>query len=352
MDYLKLYRRVAGLGEATGRKSTSYAEPLAPEGLTKLNLSVLKREVEAAGGVIRKVEATSVAHLKRAIRAGALQKTGDGGWELSEKGKALLAGVAEQTESAPWDRLAEAAGERYVDVGKAKLYPDAIKLVRRGLADFVRANPTEKVFYVRDPNQLLPPSVTAAALKAMLSGDGNASAGTFGFDNSDQEIYADGSGPFGGVWDLEVTHAMDYGQNRLLKKMPPEVTLEPVQGKTGAGWKVVLSQSLQTYLDAGIKAAEREAASLALKGFYPQGEQGQHSRAPKSLRAKYFKQGPKTQPKTFPRSGAEYYGCEDCDAEGCENCRVRESRKPSKAIQRLSDSRATDMARLKRLAGI
>ena len=232
---------------------------------------------------------------------------------------------------APWDRLTEAVGEKFVDIEKVK--PDALtKAIRNAAVQFFKANPTETVFFIRDPKQVLAlwkRKEIADDIEDVLSGGGMGSLGAFGFDNSDYEIYADGAGPFGGEWDYAVTQALDSGQNTALDKMPPKVTLEPVQGKTSLGWKLVISHPYKTYKDAGLKAAEAEAVSMMLKGFYPQGEQSPYSAAPKELRAKAMRKGPKTTPS-----------------------KKQESRKPNEAIQRLSESRATDMARIKRLAGI
>jgi hypothetical protein len=256
---------------------------------------------------------------------------------------------------APWDVLSEAVGEKFVDIEKVKA--DAVtKTIRNAAVKFFKANPTETVFFIRDPKQVLAlhrRKEIADDVEDVLSGGEMGSYGAFGFDNADYEIYADGAGPFGGEWDYQVTKALDNGQNGALEKMPPKVTLEPVQGKTSLGWKLVISHPYKVYKDAGLKAAEAEAVSMMLKGFYPQGERSPYSAAPEEIRAKAMKKGPKTMPKTFKQGGIEYYGCEDCDGEGCKKCRVKkESRQPNKAVQRLSDSRATDMARLKKLAGI
>lgn len=227
---------------------------------------------------------------------------------------------------APWDQMSEAVGAKFVDVSGMSA-KEAKGAVLKACAVYFVQNPTETMFFVRDPKRVLWVDGFALAVEKYLSGDGIPGYGAFGADEADGEIYADGAGPFGGEWDYAVTRARYSGKNQALDKMPPKVKLEPVQGKTGAGWRIVLSHPYQTYVDAGLKAAEAEAVSMMLKGFYPQGEQSPYSGAPKELRAKAMRKGPKTSPK-------------------------KESRKPNEAVQRLSESRATDMARLKKLAGI
>lgn len=77
------------------KKSTRYDEPLALEDLTAINLSATARVVKEYGdaeGVFYKIDAPAVPHLKRAIRAGAVEPAGKAGhWRLSTAGKALLA---------------------------------------------------------------------------------------------------------------------------------------------------------------------------------------------------------------------------------------------------------------------
>jgi len=76
------------------KKSTSYSEPLALEDLTNINLSALSRVLKEYGdadGVFYKIDATAVPHLKRCIRAGAVEAAGKPGhWRLSAAGKSLL----------------------------------------------------------------------------------------------------------------------------------------------------------------------------------------------------------------------------------------------------------------------
>jgi hypothetical protein len=63
---------------------------------TDLNLSVLQSHLnESSDGLLRHVRPTSVAHIRRCIRGGALEQTdervGRGvAWKLTESGRALL----------------------------------------------------------------------------------------------------------------------------------------------------------------------------------------------------------------------------------------------------------------------
>lgn len=68
-----------------------YSDPLDISNLTRLNISVLREHIDAGRGVIRRVDSVSAPHLRRAIRAGALEPTGDGGWKLSKKGMFVVA---------------------------------------------------------------------------------------------------------------------------------------------------------------------------------------------------------------------------------------------------------------------
>ena len=76
------------------KKSTRYDEPLALESLTPLNLSALARVVKEYGdadGVFYKMDATAIPHVKRALRAGAIESAGKPGyWRVSAAGRALL----------------------------------------------------------------------------------------------------------------------------------------------------------------------------------------------------------------------------------------------------------------------
>lgn len=75
--------------------STAYGEPLSIDRLTSTNIFALRRVIEEyadANGVFAKIDATAVPHIKRAIRAGAVESAGRGLWKLSAAGKRLLAG--------------------------------------------------------------------------------------------------------------------------------------------------------------------------------------------------------------------------------------------------------------------
>ena len=76
------------------KKSTRYDEPLALEDLTRLNLFALDRVVKEHGdadGVFYRIDATAVPHIKRAIRAGAVEPAGKAGhWRVSAAGRAML----------------------------------------------------------------------------------------------------------------------------------------------------------------------------------------------------------------------------------------------------------------------
>lgn len=201
----------------------------------------------------------------------------------------------------PWDSLTESSSSKFIDLGsmKEKDWRKSSGAVADAASKFFVANPSETVFYVRDPKGLLStskkntPFDVSGDLEKRLSGGGVPNYGAFGFDNADGEIYADGPGPLGGEWDYAVVRALDGGKNGALDRDPPKVTLEPVQGKTGNGWRLTISRAYQPYLDAGMKAAEKKAAELASKGVFPSGPYGA---APKELRAKYLRKAESRSP--------------------------------------------------------
>lgn len=231
----------------------------------------------------------------------------------------------------PWDRLVEAVGVTFVDISDVahrKGTKSAENAAAKAAAEFYVKNPTETVFYVRDPDGALSAKSFPAALEEWLSDPTwGTNHGAFGFDSSDQEIYADGADAFGGEWDYYVTKALDAGQNQALEKMPPKVNLEPVQGKTGAGWKLTISHPYKAYLDAGVKVAEKRAAELATSGIFPEGKQGPMSAAPVALRQKYLKAGSNRIILTRENTGES-------------------------AVGRIKAAQTTDMARIRKLAGI
>lgn len=58
---------------------------------TRLNLLALEREIEEGGGVIGLLPATSLPHIRRCLKAGLLESTGERGrWKLSPKGVEAL----------------------------------------------------------------------------------------------------------------------------------------------------------------------------------------------------------------------------------------------------------------------
>lgn len=66
--------------------------PRPPKGApTKLNLRALEHEVAAGGGVIGLLPPTSLPHIRRCLKAGLLESTGERGrWKLSPKGVEAL----------------------------------------------------------------------------------------------------------------------------------------------------------------------------------------------------------------------------------------------------------------------
>jgi len=66
---------------------------------TRLNLYVLARELKEQGGVIRRVPAASVPHIRRCIDAGLLESSGERvgngwAWRLTPKGEAAVGTIA------------------------------------------------------------------------------------------------------------------------------------------------------------------------------------------------------------------------------------------------------------------
>jgi hypothetical protein len=76
-------------------RSTAYSEPLSIDSLTRINLSSLARVVKEYGdasGVFTRIDAAAVPHIKRCIRAGAVEAAGAAGsWRVSAAGRAALA---------------------------------------------------------------------------------------------------------------------------------------------------------------------------------------------------------------------------------------------------------------------
>lgn len=77
------------------KKSARYDEPLSLDDLTPTNLYALSRVVREYGdadGVFHKIDPPAVPHLKRGIRAGAVEQAGKPGyWRVSAAGRSLLA---------------------------------------------------------------------------------------------------------------------------------------------------------------------------------------------------------------------------------------------------------------------
>lgn len=82
------------LGGPVPRKSAGYETPLTMRDLTLLNLRVLARTVKEFGdanGVFQKIDPTAVPHIRRCIRAGAVESAGQrGSWRVSAAGKSAL----------------------------------------------------------------------------------------------------------------------------------------------------------------------------------------------------------------------------------------------------------------------
>ncbi len=76
-------------------RSTAYSEPLSIDALTHTNLSALARVVRDYGdasGVFTRIDAAAVPHIKRCIRAGAVEAAGAAGsWRVSAAGRAAMA---------------------------------------------------------------------------------------------------------------------------------------------------------------------------------------------------------------------------------------------------------------------
>jgi hypothetical protein len=165
-----------------------------------------------------------------------------------------------------------------------KMQPD--EAVGEALSLLVR-KPTSTETFIRDPNgKLNQQQIEKLANKRL---DGVSRVSMFGFDSNDGEIYADGPEMFGdGEWGMALTQADDEAMNKAIESNPPKVTVTAVKGKTGAGWKIVVSKPAQHYIDIGKAAAEKQAALLAKKGIYPKPKGDGHYAYPK-IRAKWLK---------------------------------------------------------------
>lgn len=184
------------------------------------------------------------------------------------------------------DVLQEAADKgNLIDLGNYvwKGANDVAKRVLSSAETYYRQDPQALVFYVRDPKGLLDPKVFVKESYRL-----------FAHDPNDDELYADGPEPHGGVWNYEVSGAGIGGFNRAVEQTPPSPRLEPVQGKTGKGWRVTIAKPYQYYLDASEAAEESAAAELAKKGYYPKSPKREHmSAGSDELRAKYYALGQK-----------------------------------------------------------
>lgn len=78
-------------GNLSGRRGSSYSDKLDITALTPMNLRVLREELKTGSGRIRHVPAVHVEHIKRAIRAGALERQADGSWVLTSAGMMIIA---------------------------------------------------------------------------------------------------------------------------------------------------------------------------------------------------------------------------------------------------------------------
>lgn len=226
---------------------------------------------------------------------------------------------------APFDPLLEATGkDNYFDLSAVKQWtganPMAVTVIGKA-ETFFRANPTERVFYVRDPKGWLEPKAFAKEAYRMFLPDSN-----------DDEMFADGPGPLGGRWNYEISAASLYGLRDAVEKTPPKPKLEPVQGKTGKGWRITIAVPFQHYKDASDAAKEATAKSLAAEGYYPASADTSYGYAGgPELRAKYYALGQKAK-----KAGKPF--------------KTEAARSPT--ARKLADAQAVDMDRLQRLAGI
>lgn len=224
-----------------------------------------------------------------------------------------------------FDPLLEAEGN-FIDLASLK-WTGANNLAQSVLSAaeaYFRKNPTERVFYARDPKRILDPKVFAKEAYRLFSPDEN-----------DPEMFADGPGPLGGVWLHDITAAGIEGFDDEVRKTPPNPKLEPVQGKTSAGWRITIAKPYKHYADASAAAQEQAAQRLAKEGYYPISPKvGYRWAGGPELRAKYYALGQKAK-----KAGKPF----KIDPDASESVDPR---------RRLAEAQATSMDRMRRLAGI
>ena len=156
------------------------------------------------------------------------------------------------------------------------------------VAAWFERNPKETTLFVKDPTRKM--RADAKAIEASMEGRYDAANTT-----ADFEIYADGEDGFGGYWAMQLHQEMTAAAEEYAKKHPFKFKVEPVQGKTSAGWKVTISYPTEKVREAEVAAMDALAYELAKKGEFP--ERGYdsylHNFIPRGLYDTYLKMAAK-----------------------------------------------------------
>jgi hypothetical protein len=222
--------------------------------------------------------------MRRDLRVFCLEATG----RMALPWDVLAEGWEAPRPKSPFDAQAittQSLKQGFVDAGAlSKLAPKAI--VMHALHFFLY-NPRTTATFIRDPGGVLNQKDLEKLAKDALEGG----YPLFMYDTNDNEIFADGPEMFADMeWGYDVTRSIAGGQNDAIESTPPKVSVEKVQGKTGAGWKISIAKPYQFYLDAGQKAGEKTAAQLAKKNIFPvEGDGDRSGGSYANVRAKFAK---------------------------------------------------------------